>query len=405
MVDYNLFGCGYIDCEKVQFRGAVPEYEEPSETDVHWNDATILPEWRSLEEDFPRQSHCAIEIDICIQDIMNRREVRPRHIHHNFMERFQELGQDEKFVHSMAGLWRDETIRRKKRMGIVDPGSSPFPPEVLVSMSADPRAQKGNWIHEEEFREMMEALISEERKIGPEEKVGFDNFIKSADKESKIQTAFESIEELYPENLRKLEAAAPSMFNPTPLPNGTPALVNAESISQANDEDDGYHSDEDTARELALSQKRSQQPTVEDEIDVDNPAPMAFPHNRTPSTHPELHGVDSLTASGSNNEVPVKESDLSFLTSIGTSSTTNEKTPTNSRSLKRKDIQNEEIMEELEMIKKRRLFQSSPADQERNTQHAISGPNGILSTGKVVTPRRVMFELGPSGSRPNEEFY
>lgn len=399
MVDYNLFGCGYIDCEKVQFRGGVPERQEPSETDVEWNDATILSESRSLEDDFPRQSHCAIEVDICIQDIINRREVKPRHIHHNFMERFQELGQDEKFVHSMAGLWRDETIRRKKRMGIVDPGSTPFPPEVLVSMSADPRAQKGNWIHEEEFRDMMESLVSEEIKLGPEEKVGFDNFIKSADKKSKIQTAFESIEELYPENLRKLEAAAPGMFNPTPLPNGTPALVNAESISHASEEDDGYHSDEDTARELALSQKRSQQPTVEDTNDIDNPALDASSSNEAPSTSSELHGPE-LLPNGSKNQVTVDESDLSFLASKGTSSTSNEKTPTRSRFLKRKDVQNEEIMKDLETIKKRRLFQSTPDVQEKRIP--IS-KNGISSTGKVATPRRVMFELDPSGSPPNEE--
>ncbi|KAE9987820.1 hypothetical protein EG327_003611 [Venturia inaequalis] len=404
MVDYNLFGCGYIDCEKVRFRGAVPECQEPSETDNEWNDTTILPEWRSQEDDFPRQSHCALEIDICIQDIINRREVRPRHVHHNFMERFQELGQDEKFVHSMAGLWRDETVRRKKRMGIVDPGSSPFPPEVLVSMSADPRAQKGNWIHEEEFREMMEALISEESKLGPEEKVGFDNFIKSADKESKIQTAFESIEELYPENLRKLATAAPNMFNPTPLPNGTPALVDTESIAQANDEDDGYHSDEDTARELALSQKRSQQPSVESTNDIDNPdVNAASSSNEAPSTHSGSHGPESLLPKGSMDRVPVNESDVSFPTSNGTNSTSSAKTPTKSRSLKRKDAQNEEIMDELETIKKRRLYQSTPADQEKSTQHAISKENGILSTGKVATPRRVMFEMGPSESLTNEE--
>lgn len=402
MVDYNLFGCGYIDCEKVQFRGAVPDCLEPSEADTEWNDATILPEWRSQEDDFPRQSHCAIEIDICIQDIINRREVRPRHVHHNFMERFQELGQDEKFVHSMAGLWRDETIRRKKRMGIVNPGSSPFPPEVLVSMSADPRAQKGNWIHEEEFREMMEALVSEESKLGPEEKVGFDNFIKSADKESKIQTAFESIEELYPENLRKLEAAAPSMFNLTPLPNGTPALVNTESIAQANDEDDGYHSDEETARELALTQKLSQQRSVGETDDIDIPALSASSTNGVLSAPSGSHGSE-LLLNGSKNQVSTDDSDLSFMTSNGTSPTSKERTLTKSRYLKRKDIQNEEIMEELETIKKRKPNQSTPVNQEKSTLQTINRQNEILSTGKVATPRRVMFDLGPSGSPPNDE--
>ncbi|QDS67899.1 hypothetical protein FKW77_008243 [Venturia effusa] len=402
MVDYNLFGCGYIDCEKVQFRGAVPGCDKTSDASTEWNDATVLPEWRLVEEDFPRQSHCAIEVDLCIQDIINRREVKPRHVHHNFMERFQELGQDDKFVHSMAGLWRDETVRRKKRLGITDPGSSPFPPEVLVSMSADPRAQKGNWIHEEEFREVMETLVSEERKLGPQDKIGFDNFIKSTDKESKIQTAFDSVEELYPENLRKLEAAAHSMFNPTPLPNGTSALVNAESICRTNDEDDGYHSDEDKAREMALSQKRTRQ-SVEDPNEMDDSALGTFPHNTSSTTRPDLDGMEPLTSNGIKKQVLANENDSSLPTSNGKSTDSTESTPTKARLLKRKDVQSEVIMQELETIKKRRLFESSPADQETNTQHAIFRPNEISSTGKAATPRRVMFQLGPSTSPPSEE--
>jgi DNA polymerase zeta len=404
MVDYNLFGCGYIDCEKVRFRGAVPECAEPSEEEGEWNEATILPEWRSLEDEFPRQSHCAIEIDLCIQDIMNRREVRPRHLHHDFMERFQELGADEKFVHSMAGLWKDETIRRKKRMGIVNPGSSPFPPEALISMSADPRAQKGNWIHEEEFREMMEAMITEETKLGPEEEVGFDGFIKSADKESHIQTAFESVDELYPENLRKLEAIVPNMFSSTPVSNGPPALVNAESISRANDEDDGYHSDEDTAKKIALSLKKLQQQTVKGTNDDAVGVPIPNSDSRAGDAgmvkHSSVLNGEPLASNADEIQKPVGANDLSLLGSDGVSSIANsEKTSSDIQVSKRKDFQNEEILEELEVIKKRKLFQSSPADQRRSKEEAVSMANGTLGTRKVATPRRVTFEVAPSGSQ------
>jgi len=103
-----------------------------------------------------------------VENIINRNAIQARPLHHSFIERLsslENLPPEEKLVHSMAGLWKDETRRRKLRMGLTSPTSSPFPPDVLVSMSADPRNDsKGGWIHEEEFREMIDQLVSEERK-------------------------------------------------------------------------------------------------------------------------------------------------------------------------------------------------------------------------------------------------
>ncbi|KAL1381522.1 ribonuclease H-like domain-containing protein [Phyllosticta capitalensis] len=41
MCDYNLFGCGYIDCAKVRFRAPVPEWESLSQTTHRWHDRSI----------------------------------------------------------------------------------------------------------------------------------------------------------------------------------------------------------------------------------------------------------------------------------------------------------------------------------------------------------------------------
>ncbi|KAF2275919.1 uncharacterized protein EI97DRAFT_419601 [Westerdykella ornata] len=201
MCDYNLYGCAYMDCAKVRFRSPVPNGDE-IDTLVHrWHSASIPHEFISDSDQYPRLSHCTLEIDVCVQDILNRHEVQPRPIHQDFLERFNLSGPDEKFVPSMAGLWRDETRRRKLRMGIKDPSSSPFPPDVLVSMSADPRdTSKGGWIHEEEYRGLVEGLIREER--GNHPSTSFDRFVKRVDGEEYIKTAMESIEDLYPENLQ-----------------------------------------------------------------------------------------------------------------------------------------------------------------------------------------------------------
>ncbi|OAL56699.1 DNA polymeras-like protein zeta catalytic subunit [Pyrenochaeta sp. DS3sAY3a] len=209
MCDYNLYGCSYIDCAKVKFRGPVPDSDETDVTIHKWHDASIPEEMISDEGQFPRQSHCTLEVDVCVQDILNRHELQYRPIHHDFLERSSQMPRnpDDKYVPSMAGLWRDETRRRKRRMGLSNPSSSPFPAEVLVSMSADSRnTDKGGWIHEDEYRDLIADLIKEEKK--QKDHVHFETFVKPVQGLDSIKTAVEGIEDLYPENLAKEELPA-----------------------------------------------------------------------------------------------------------------------------------------------------------------------------------------------------
>jgi DNA polymerase zeta len=78
-------------------------------------------------------------VNICVQDNLNRAEIILRPLHHDFLERLNLLLPTEKLIHSMAGLWREESCPRKLRIANPVPVSSSFPPEVMVSMSADPR--------------------------------------------------------------------------------------------------------------------------------------------------------------------------------------------------------------------------------------------------------------------------
>jgi DNA polymerase zeta len=201
MCDYNLYGCGFIDCEKVKFRSPIPTVEGSPDVSNGWNESSI-PQTCILDpQEFPRQSYCSIEVDICVEHILNRRQVKAREIHHDFAERFFNPEDGYKFVPSMAGLWRDEAVRRKKRMGIESADTTPFPPEALVTMSADPRLSKGNWIHEEEHFKILAEIIDHEKPMVPESRTDFENFLSADSQLAKIQTAFESIEELHPEVL------------------------------------------------------------------------------------------------------------------------------------------------------------------------------------------------------------
>ncbi|EXJ81893.1 DNA polymerase zeta subunit [Capronia coronata CBS 617.96] len=204
MCDYNLYGCGYIECDKVKFRGPIPKYFDMTSAMHQWHDHSIPPEYISDEAALPKQSNCSLEVDVHVKDILNRRDVHARDLHHDFIERVHLLSADAKLVQSMAGLWKDETRRRKIRMGLKDNNSSPFPPEVLISMSADPRdTSAGGWIHEEEYREKVEQIVTEEHAKGDAAKVSFDNFVKPVSLESTVKTALESVEDLYPHNMRE----------------------------------------------------------------------------------------------------------------------------------------------------------------------------------------------------------
>ncbi|KAF1966944.1 DNA polymeras-like protein zeta catalytic subunit [Bimuria novae-zelandiae CBS 107.79] len=197
MCDYNLYGCAYINCAKVQFRGPVPDSNSIDTTTHKWHDASIAEQYIADQDQYPRQSHCSIEVDICTQDILNRHELHSRPIHTDPFEQETTLKIDEKYVPSMAGLWRDETLRRKRRMGLSDPSSSPFPLEVLVSMSADTRSSsKGGWIHEEEYRERLKQLVQDECQHA--RVVDHATLTKPAEGEAYIQTALESVEDFYP---------------------------------------------------------------------------------------------------------------------------------------------------------------------------------------------------------------
>ncbi|CAL8576216.1 DNA polymerase zeta [Xanthoria parietina] len=259
MCDYNLYGCAYIDCSEVKFRAPVPEYDRLDNVTHNWHDRTITRSMTSDEQTLPRQSHCSLEVDVCVHHILNRLDIKPRPLHHDFVERQQSFAHDEKLVHSMAGLWRDETRRRKALMGESNPDSSPFPPEVLVSVSADPRnSQPGGWIHEAEYRAKIDDLTKDERDKSDGRRLAFDSFVKKTPFEGFVKSSLEAVEDLFPENIAKLSASqkASQSKNPEDIPVFDEADVDVSRASFFKDDDFQYESDEEIAREMELSQRR-----------------------------------------------------------------------------------------------------------------------------------------------------
>ncbi|KAJ4018030.1 DNA polymerase zeta [Fusarium irregulare] len=202
MTDFNLYGCDYLESASTGFRSPVPEYDQRPDSSHLWHSQSIPQECITDEITLPRSSHCSIEVDICVQDIVNRHKVKERPLHHDFTERTNPLPSDMKLVYSMAGLWKDETKRRKRKMPNPTEGSSPFPPEVLVSMSANPRdSQPQGWIHEEEYRTEIQNLIASESVTVDTQEFTFEAFAKPHPYEEHVKTTLESVEDLFPSNL------------------------------------------------------------------------------------------------------------------------------------------------------------------------------------------------------------
>ena len=191
MADHGLYGCGWVECETIRFRAPVPDGEDNERT---WNESTIPTHLISSSEDRPRLSHCALEIDVFSHHILNRRAIKPRLLHHEFVERRDPPSLDEKLVHSMAELWLDDK-RRREKMGRLEPDASI---DGSLSRNDEEIKRKGPWIHETELREKLEETIQAERARSDAHALNFDTFVRPVTFQSLVQTALESVTDMFP---------------------------------------------------------------------------------------------------------------------------------------------------------------------------------------------------------------
>ncbi|KAL3955126.1 hypothetical protein ACCO45_010689 [Purpureocillium lilacinum] len=244
MVDYNLYGCDYLDSSKVTFRSPVPQHNQDSNSSHLWHSVSVPAESVTDDPTLPRVSHCSIEVDICVQDIVNRKMVKERQLHHDFIERTIPIPRDLKFVYSMAGLWKDETKRRQRQMPKAQQHNSPFSPEALVSMSADPRdSQPQGWIHEEEYQQDIRDLVSQEAADLGGAAVSFETFVKSAEPEAEVSTILQSVEDLYPSKLMPA-LGLPSNLGKSVLDPASSIEVDETKALQVQEEEDSVFPDD-----------------------------------------------------------------------------------------------------------------------------------------------------------------
>ncbi|KAF8640582.1 hypothetical protein AX17_000244 [Amanita inopinata Kibby_2008] len=170
MCDFNLYGCGWIDLDKVYLRGAEDE------------DGEIQARPEFSPSTYHSQSRLPLEVDVIAPHILNRRQLVPRNLHHKLeLPVHPSVGP---LISSVRELWEDER-RRRVACGL-DPS-----PEMPVDPSESSRMPGGGWFSEERWREILRLRLERE------EETGNDVDTASRDWEKWAMTTFESVEALW----------------------------------------------------------------------------------------------------------------------------------------------------------------------------------------------------------------
>lgn len=67
MINYNLYGCDYLEATKTTFWSPIPHQQRGSEPSHLWHSLSISPGNITDDPSLPRVSHCSVEVDICPQ--------------------------------------------------------------------------------------------------------------------------------------------------------------------------------------------------------------------------------------------------------------------------------------------------------------------------------------------------
>ncbi|KIK47777.1 hypothetical protein CY34DRAFT_73289 [Suillus luteus UH-Slu-Lm8-n1] len=171
MCDFGLYGCGWINLAEVWQRGHEQNDNEITEPSIF----KVSP--------YFRQSRMPLEVDVAAHQILNRRLLSARNIHHKLEIPSPPLP-SEPFVLSVRELWDDERRRRLAK------GLSPTP-ALPIDSSKMSRGHGGEWVAEARWWEEIRKRIEKERDL----ESTFTNSVELWEKW--VMTTFESVEALW----------------------------------------------------------------------------------------------------------------------------------------------------------------------------------------------------------------
>ncbi|GAA5859597.1 hypothetical protein JCM8547_006156 [Rhodosporidiobolus lusitaniae] len=232
LLDSNLYGCGWVDVAGCLFREGVPEHPPADSAEYQppacdgpfafrtYTTRTVPPDrlHPSPEAGGPEKAtYEALEIDLPISQILNRRRLSSNDIHQDFIEKLypDEVDQGRK-VASVRELWTDEAFRRRAR--------GEDPPQNIKDTKPrnyDKRpAGAPNFKSEPGYREKLRKRIEEDLKHYQEHLGGrgkkepdFETFVDDQEKMKNrktgwmemVRTAFEQVDAVHVERFEEDE--------------------------------------------------------------------------------------------------------------------------------------------------------------------------------------------------------
>ncbi|MBW0474801.1 hypothetical protein O181_014516 [Austropuccinia psidii MF-1] len=116
MLDYNLYGCGWVELSECLFRRPLPDSYVTTEVNEKVYLASNVSDSQLGPADLNKSSYCQLELDCHVSSIVNRKSVKERKLHHSFVELLEDpIPANEKLVQSVKALWADERKRRQER--------------------------------------------------------------------------------------------------------------------------------------------------------------------------------------------------------------------------------------------------------------------------------------------------
>lgn len=197
LCDFNLYGCGWIELGKVWQRGgrdAILDVLGGIQVKGGADDSIDLSidldgdseSYKFEESPCFRQSRMTLEVDTLAAHILNRHQLNARNIHHKLTIPAAPLPPDP-LVLSVRELWEDERRRR------IAAGLTPSPP-MPVDPSEASRGAGGDWVSEERsWAEIRKRIAKEKGKEKPVEEEEWEKW---------VMTVFESVEALWPSELK-----------------------------------------------------------------------------------------------------------------------------------------------------------------------------------------------------------
>lgn len=193
LCDFGLYGCGWIDLGEIWERG---QEDEEMEEEHDYDGKSKNPPTFKVSPYF-RESRMPMEVDVAAHQIMNRRQLVARELHHKLEIPAPPLP-PEPLVISVRELWDDERRRRLAK------GLSPSP-EIPVDPSESSRGPGAAWVAEARWWEEIRKRIERERDLDP--KNGAEENLNGWEKF--VMTTFDSVQALWEPQYKKRRQRPP----------------------------------------------------------------------------------------------------------------------------------------------------------------------------------------------------